>query len=310
TGDSYPHCRLVYYPLDSSFFDKCLAGDCTDYADGRVFAELAQLAAEMSSGHPRNPRNPRLNSLGQPSPIDVEHLAGDIRSCVGSEINCGPCDLFRFAQASEWNLADQSLPEGWVFTQAFCQIRLDVSRCDRIEQNTVRRPLDCEDTRDLIGCALRRAVRNQTGERHLASDRSNIDNATRPLRDHHTPGCLTTQEYPFQVHRNEGVPLRFRHRFGGLVSRRNGGIVDEDVETAESLNRLSNKILHIRSFADIGDHRETHPASGNDGVGYSFCGFGIPSIYRHGRPGAGQTLSYRTADPTAAASHDRNLSGE
>src|SRR5439155_16801082 len=136
----------------------------------------------------------------------------------------------------------------WVLTQDFWQIRLDVSRSYRIEQNNVRRPFDSEDTRDLIGCGISRAVRNQAGERHLASDRSNVDNATRPLRDHHTPGCLTTQEYPFQVHRNEGVPLRFRHRFGGLVSGRNGGIVDEGVETGESLNRLSNNVLDICSF--------------------------------------------------------------
>jgi hypothetical protein len=30
----------------------------------RGFAELAQLAAELPSGHPRHPRNPRLNEFG------------------------------------------------------------------------------------------------------------------------------------------------------------------------------------------------------------------------------------------------------
>jgi hypothetical protein len=118
------------------------------------------------------------------------------------------------------------------------------------------------------------------------------------------------EKSPVQVYGQHGVPIGQGHLLKRLL-RPHGGIVDEDVEAAEALDRRRDQPFDCDRIADVGQYRQRLAAGGDDFVGDGRNGMLItPSIDDYGRTRGGERQGNGTTDVAAAARDQGDVSLE
>lgn len=115
-------------------------------------------------------------------------------------------------------------------------------------------------------------------------------------------GALAEPEHREDI-QFEGKP-HIRHRHVEGLRSATAGVVDQDGELTESVNRSCHSGLQVGLPGDIAGRADRSPASRFDGFPNGVCGRRISIRDNHRRTGGGKGLSNGTADAGARASDE------
>ena len=116
---------------------------------------------------------------------------------------------------------------------------------------------------------------------------------------------LDEEHRPLEVDLEHLVPRRRGERAERFGQRR-GGVVDDDVDPAEALDREVDEPLDIIELAEVGGHPRRLTATVEHGLHRSLDGIGLAAGDDHGRAGVGEPLGEREADAARSAGDDRD----
>ena len=122
------------------------------------------------------------------------------------------------------------------------------------------------------------AVEGHPGEHHLAADRAHVDQHAAAAGAHVRRDELRHGERREEIQLHEVAGLVHGHLPGGLVDA-DAGIVDEDIDGAETLQRAVNDAAAVLVIGDVG--------GGDEGIGGRGAAQALFIAGGEGEPGAG-----------------------
>ena len=180
-------------------------------------------------------------SIGRPAAGNVEHRAGRERAVFRRQ----PCHHRReFFDQDEARLRNLRQHEVDVLLRHLVEDRgLRRRRRHRVDEDVVLREFLAERFCQRDQAGLRGRVMRGVGVAFLAGDGGDVDDAAVLLLQHRRHHRLAADEGPVEIDAQHLAPfleVGFPHR---LVDAGDAGIVDEDVDLAERLQRLVTRLL-------------------------------------------------------------------
>ena len=167
---------------------------------------------------------------------------------------CDECgDLLRRAKASGGNFLCEC--KAFLLAEAGVHPGVDRAAGDGVDLDIARRKLLCERARKCVHAAFAGRVGDLAGCPDIAPDRGNIDNLPGLLAHHVRDGKLAGGEYGGQVYTDDTVPFLNIH-VAQKTDVGDPGVVDDDVDAAETLVCAREKLRHIGVVRDVTDIRE------------------------------------------------------
>ena len=155
------------------------------------------------------------------------------------------------------------------FGNAVHAFGIDKSWTNGIHGNAMRSEFVGECLRKPDHGEFRGAIRRESGGAHLTRGRGHVDDSPAPLRfNHGARRCLTAQERPLPIDALDIVPdllIQFHHRHA-IPARSRSRVVNEYVESPETLDHLPNHPLDLPSISNI---RDDHPPAPSDALDFA-----------------------------------------
>ena len=104
--------------------------------------------------------------------------------------------------------------------------------------------------------ALGGVVSREAGTRTQARGRADIDDHAAAILAHHRHHGLREQKQPLHVDREDAIEFRLADVEHRLVDMADAGIVDQDVERAEGLERRRDRGIDIGAFCHVAAHED------------------------------------------------------
>src|SRR5579864_1364401 len=193
---------------------------------------------------------------------DVELDAGDVGGEVGAEEGDGVRDLLRLTRPPEGGAGDDPLVHLGV--RHVEGLGADDARHDRVAGDPVAGAFHCERPGQAKEPGLRRRVARLPEAAERAGDRRHVDHAAPLPLPHVRPHRLCAVERAGQVDAEIALPElgRLLVELRSVVER--AGVVDEDVDRAELLDRASDGRIDLGALGYVAANGERAAAEAAD----------------------------------------------
>ena len=245
----------------------------------------------------------RLLSIipGQPS-VNIVSRAGHVVGVGRGEEGGDGGHVLRLAHPPERDLLEQSLDPRLVVEQGGVDRRGDRAGGDAVDRDAASAQLDGQVAGQELEAPLAGAVRRIAGEGEFLVYGADLDDLARPLLGEQVVHeRLRREEDAFEVDVQDPVIVRLRNldEWGVLLDP---GVVDEDVERPELLDRLIDQAAGLVGAGEIRlDQHATTAGRFDFGQRLSRLAVDVEIVDDDVRPLASQPDGDRPADPAAAA---------
>ena len=205
-----------------------------------------------------------------PAAIYGENSAGDVIAGGRTEVEGGACDVFRLAPASGGDALEDLAIAGFVGLEGLGVCSGEVAGCDGVDLDAFGGPLVGEGLGELGNSSFAGGVSGYANASLKAEEGGDIDDfaavcAEAATRDHVACGELGELKDAGEIDLKNLLPIFERDLFG-CGAEDGSGVVDEDVDAAESFFDLGEQIFGTVGGGEIG-------AKGRGVFAYGFGGF-------------------------------------
>ena len=183
----------------------------------------------------------------------------------------------------------------------------DIARRDGVHIDAPGRPFVCEQLGEAGDAALRRGVARHADAALEGEERGDVDDLARALGQHVATGRLAEEEGGLEVGVDHRVPILLG-KVDAVGAADDAGIIDEDVEAAELLQRLVDHALHRFDGGEVGGD-DLRLAAERADLLHRFLG-GRAADGGDVGAGGGERQRDRLADAGIGAGDDRGLAGK
>ena len=243
----------------------------------------------------------------EPHPaVHDQVVAGDVGRGGRDQEEHGPGDLLAPPEAFEGDRLEHGPLRGGVAHQAADALRVvDGAGGDGVDPNVVGRPLHGQGARQVQNARLGRPGVGHVRRGEPGVVRPDVDDAPAALRPHRREDCPAHEERPVE-HDLDDRPPAVRGELLRRAQEVTGGVVDEDVDAPEALERPLRDPLGLLGVAHVGLEGEGAPPQRLDLPDDLGVVLGVAAGDHDVGAVAGQLPRDDEADARPPARHDRD----
>ena len=208
--------------------------------------------------------------------VDGQDDAGDPARLVGGQKQGGVRDVAGLAEPAKQVLVEQPLPRCPLgphpVEHRAVDARDDERRAERVDADAVLAEVDRQLLREDGDGPLRRRVGGADRQADDAGDRRKVHERPAPLADHRRQDGAAHEEHALHVHPHRLVPGGLGGLEDGFPGGEDPGVVDEDVDAAEALERHADDPLGVGARRDARLHGEGLAAGRPDRIDHRVVG--------------------------------------